>query len=776
MKQKKILLQHKVLAGYIILSVVITGMVSVLFHERNRVAKIESENLAIRQVRNDANSILYHISILASYGETVLSWSENDFLKYRKVRLYIDSLLQKMPDEEFVSKEQTDKLRNLLTSKEKHLSQIMQLFRKRNEADSLLLQHLPMAIHQATLHRTVTRKKKGIPGLFGAKETVILPPETSTLQSLNEAYLSMQAERQKDIDNYANNLRDYNKELNQELRTLIATMEGQFQNVLTTKEQYLKNSHDRSTLVITSLVLSAVLLLAVSYLIILRDIRIREKGRKHLEELVSQNSVLLNMQKNIILSISHDIRTPLNIITGNTELAMNTREKKQRNIYLKNIGDVCLHVVHLLNNLLDVYQLNEAEEKRQDVPFNLHEMLERTAAGFSHMANNKGIRFVCDFKNTDVRLYGNEVRIEQIIDNLLANAVKFTESGTISFRVCYHGRKLSLEIEDTGSGMTEETLSRIFRPFERKASAANADGHGLGLSITQGLVKLLDGSIEVTSSIEQGSMFRVTLPLRQTDEPVNSKNSMQPHFEHLPHRVLLIDDNIMLRDVVKKMLERKGIVCTACPSVKELVKAMRNIDYDLLLSDIQMPETNGFDLLALLRNSTIGNSRTIPVVAMTARGDYEKKDYLEAGFADCIYKPFSLPDLLHLLSTLKECWDDKKYKVDFSTMLADVEDKTKLLESFIEQSKRDADELASAMNDCDRKRLRKIVHRMQPMWELLKLDETLFTYRLLLKDFVTDDNAIREHTQQILKCNTMLIEEANNEIKRLNNEKENINC
>ena len=157
-------------------------------------------------------------------------------------------------------------------------------------------------------------------------------------------------------------------------------------------------------------------------------------------------------------------------------------------------------------------------------------MLERTAAGFSHMANNKGIRFVCDFKNTDVRLYGDEVRIEQIIDNLLANAVKFTESGTISFRVCYHGRKLSLEIEDTGSGMTEETLSRIFRPFERKASAANADGHGLGLSITQGLVKLLDGSIEVTSSIEQGSMFRVTLPLRQTDEPVNSKNSMQPHF------------------------------------------------------------------------------------------------------------------------------------------------------------------------------------------------------------------------------------------------------
>ena len=120
MKQKKILLQHKVLAGYIILSVVITGMVSVLFHERNRVAKIESENLAIRQVRNDANSILYHISILASYGETVLSWSENDFLKYRKVRLYIDSLLQKMPDEEICQQRiKPTKLRNITNKQRK---------------------------------------------------------------------------------------------------------------------------------------------------------------------------------------------------------------------------------------------------------------------------------------------------------------------------------------------------------------------------------------------------------------------------------------------------------------------------------------------------------------------------------------------------------------------------------------------------------------------------------------------------------------------------------
>ena len=117
-----------------------------------------------------------------------------------------------------------------------------------------------------------------------------------------------------------------------------------------------------------------------------------------------------------------------------------------------------------------------------------------------------------------------------------------------------------MEVKDTGIGMSEETLSRIFRPFERRASAANADGYGLGLSITQGLVNLLGGSIHVTSSVDRGSTFRVTLPLPETNEPAESENRILPHSEHLPHNVLVIDDDSMLRDVVKDMLERNGML------------------------------------------------------------------------------------------------------------------------------------------------------------------------------------------------------------------------
>ncbi len=765
-------IQRKILFGYFISVTVIGSMAAILLHERNRVQKIENETMAVRQIQREVNTAHRYITLLAMRGEIALAWEEEDFEDYRSLRLRVDTMLQTMQDsnEEFVSRAQIDTLRHLLANKEEHLHQIMLLFREQDNPDGLLLTRLP----EEAKAQIVTRKKKGVAGFFGAKETVQVTPSTSaTLHALNKELQSMQEERQETIDTYADSLRRHNKALNRKLRTLIATMDDQTERILTEKEQHLEASYNRSVRIITWLIVSAIVLLVISYLIIQRDLREKARTKKRLEETIKQNTALLEMRKNIILTISHDIRAPLNIISGNAELAMDTRERKRRNIYLDNIGIVCRHVVHLLNNLLDVYRLNEAKEIRNDVPFNLHELLERTASGFSHVVNNKGIRFDCDFRDTEVRLYGDADRIEQIIDNLLTNAVKFTESGTISFNVSYHSGQLVMEVKDTGIGMTEETLSRIFRPFERLTSQSNADGYGLGLPITQGLVNLLDGTIEVTSSIDRGSTFRVTLPLPETDEPLVGENRMLPCPEHLPHNVLVIDDDGMLRDVIKEMLERNGVPCTVCSTAKEVVSSMRCKDYDLLLSDIQMPGTNGFDLLTLLRSSNIGNSRTIPVIAMTARGDKEKDAFLDVGFTACIYKPFSSSELLGLLSTIKRCRKDDGQDIDFSIMLSEVSDKVKLLRSFIIQSEKDMEELSARMNDCDRHKLRETVHRMQPMWELLQMENALSSYHALLKDDTATDDAVREHTRQIMECTAKFIAEAENEIKRQTNEKEN---
>lgn len=584
----------------------------------------------------------------------------------------------------------------------------------------------------------------------------------------------MEEERQQTINAYTDSLRIQNRKLNRKLSMLIKNLDEQTQAKFQDKELHINESYERSILIVTLLIISAIIFLIISYLIIQRDIRQKEKTRKRLEETIKQNASLLDMRKNIILTISHDIRAPLNVIGGSAELAMDTRDKKQRNNHLNNIRIVCKHITHLLNNLLDVYRLNEAKETRNDVPFSLNDLLERTVSGFTHIVNNKGILFNHRFDNTDVKLLGDMDRIGQIIDNLLTNAVKFTESGTISFNARYDDGRLSLEVKDTGIGMNEIMLSRIFRPFERLVSETNTDGFGLGLPITKGLVDLLGGTITVSSKAGSGSTFCVTLPLPTTEELIEDENPISSYTGSLPQDILVIDDDPMLLNIVKEMLERNGITCTICTTAKDVVKAMRSQNYDLLLSDIQMPGTNGFELLALLRNSNIGNSRTIPVVAMTARGDRDKEAFLSTGFTNCIYKPFSSSELLSLISGIKKQQsDDGRHSVDFNTMLSEVSDGVKLLRSFIVQSEKDRDELESAMKKSDRMKMRETAHRMQPSWDLLHTGDRLMAYRALLKDGTQDDTVVKEHTRQIMDYISTLIAEAEDEIKRQTNETEN---
>ena len=769
----KILLQHKIFIGYFLLMAIIGSMVAIVLHERNRVQKIEDESIAIFQTQYDINTAHRYVTALVTYGESVLVWDNEATLAYRKRCVQTDSMLQilRVQCEDFIRLAQIDSLRTLLAAKEEHLFQIMEASRKQKRTDSLLFNLKPTVTKQTTT-RTVTRKKKGIAGFFGGKETVQIPVVTTRQTSLDKNLISLMNEQQRDIDAYTDSLRLCNKELNRKLRMLITSLDEQTWTAFRNKEARLKASYERSTVIITGLIVFSIILLVILYLVIQRDIKIKAKNKKHLEETIEQNIALLEMRKNIILTISHDIRAPLNVISGSAELAVDTREKKRRNTHLNNIRIVCRHIVHLLNNLLDVYRLNEAKETRNDVPFNLNALLERIAFGFSHVVNNKGILFNHDFTGTDVKLCGDVDRIEQILDNLLSNAVKFTETGTISLNARYNEGELVLEIKDTGIGMSEDALSRIFRLFERLGSVRNTEGFGLGLPITKGLVNLLGGTIDVTSGIDRGSTFRVTLPLKTTDEMVESENLIIPHPVHLPRNVLVIDDDTMLLNVIKEMLERNGINCTTCETSKEVVKAMRGKDYDLLLSDIQMPGTNGFDLLTLLRNSNIGNSRTIPIIAMTARGDRDKDAFLNAGFTDYIYKPFSSSELLGLLSRIKTDRREDKPEVDFSLILSEVSDKHKALLSLISQSEKDREELDAAIKNSNRQKLREITHRMQPMWEFLRMEEPLLAYRTLLKDSKTSDKELKEYTRQIIDSTATLIQIAEAEIKRLNNETE----
>lgn len=765
------LLQHKIFVGYFFSVAIIGIMVAILLYEQSRIKEIAANSVEINDIRQNVTVAHREITELATLGESVIGWDEEDCRAYRTQRLRLDSLLLALRREcvRFVRPEQVDTLRMLLAAKETHLLRIMRSVRQREEMDSLIAHRLPTAVASAAKPRIEVRRKKGIAGFFGKKDTIRVFPPSNNLHALNNQINTLRGTTF-DFNNPVDSLRRQNRQLNRELSALISLLDGQVQKSFDFREKRIADMRQTSFRILSCVLGVAILLLALSYIIIQRDLRRREAGERKLKEIIGQNRDLLDMRKKIILTISHDIRAPLSIINGSAELAMGTRDRKRRNSHLTNIGVLCKHILHLLNNLLDVYRLNEAKETRNDTPFRLSDLLERIAAGFTRAANDKGLLFQCDFEGMDVTVCGDSDRIEQIADNLLSNAVKFTGAGSVGFTARYENGTLLLTVEDTGIGMSEETAARIFDPFERSAPDTNAEGFGLGLSITKGLVGLLGGEIAVASEVGKGSTFRVSLPLPLTDETVESEAQTHNTSLRLPQRVLAIDDDPLQLEIVREMLERNGVSCTTCGNTRALVGEMRKADYDLLLSDIQMAGTNGFELLELLRNSNIGNSRTIPVVAMTARGDKEREAFASAGFAACIYKPFSMHELLDLIASVVSDTKPEEVSADFASLTADVKDKKRLLRTFIEASRKDIAQLREADND--RERLREIIHRMLPMWELLQTDELLHAYRDVLHDDKADDGAVGEYTRRVIDRTVLLIAEAENEMKRVTDETE----
>lgn len=756
-------------SGYIIIALLIGCVIYLWYCEWHKLEIIESKNRQIDKIRQKAHNVHMQMIELSLLGETILEWGNADIELYHSKCMVIDSMLRQFKP--IYPSERIDSICHLLDEKERLMLAIIEVLDKQEDTNEEIIRQIPTIVKQSTYEQPERPKRKGFLGIFGKKEKPKTTTTTAMLHMLNRDVIKqMQAQSHK-LAEHVNNLSARNGELNKQLQSLILQMDIKVQKELQEREDEITAMQEQSLMQIGGLTGLILFLLMTSYIIIHRNIKNRERGRCKLEESLRQNNILLEMRKNIILTISHDIRGPLNVIGGSVELAMDAREKKKRDYHLKNVELLCKHILHLLNNLLDVYRLNESKETVNAIPFRLSDFLNRIAGSVTHIVNNKGLLFVPEFKETDVTVAGDMDRIEQIIDNLLTNAVKFTNAGSIGFTGVYADGRLTMTVSDTGVGMTEDTLERIFLPFQRTIDNTNADGFGLGLSITKGLVSLLGGTIEVASDLGKGTTFRVSLPLPETTETVEEETAGKEMPLNLPRHVLVIDDDPMQLEVIREMLERNGVSCIPCTTAAEVVREMRKQDYDMLLTDIQMPGTSGFALLELLRKSNIRNSRTIPVIAMTARGDNEKDALLGSGFTGCIFKPFSTAELLKCLSSLTDT-SPASGLTDFTPLISEVSDKCAVLEKLIESSRRDMEELRQAMETDDRKQLRETVHRMWPLWELLRKETRLGAYRELLKDKNAACEVIRRHTESMIGEIENLIIQSENEIRTIQSEEQ----
>ena len=768
-------MQRKIIAGYLILLAVIGSMIAILLHERKKMHDIADGTAEIREIRNEVNAIRRHIVGIALLGESAIGWDSEDFSAYRNRRLHIDSLLERMKDNglDLVSHEQIDTLRRLLEEKESRLYHLTTVFQEQRTSDSLLYSRLPEVINKSTRTRTVTRRKNGIAGFFGKKETVQVPASTTELRQLNRQLMTMQEEHDRHIGLYVDSLRLQNLKLNKRLNSFITALDEQVQAAFQNRETRIAEAKALSFKLFAATIIVAIVLLIISHLVIQRDIRRKEHDRSRLVDALKQNRELSEMRKRIIVTLSHDIRGPLNAICGSAELAIDTRERKRRNTYLDNIIKSSRHITRLANSLLDLSRLDEAKESLNRIPFSLKAFVDDINVEYTCVANDKGLVFKTEAEDTDIVVCGDADRIRQVADNLLTNALKFTRNGTVCFRVSHKDGVMTMEVEDSGIGMNKETVERIFRPFERAAPDISPEGFGLGLPITKGLLNLLGGSISVSSHVGKGSLFHTEIPLAISTEPV--KNSVMPAVKRysLPKRIILADDDPIQLRIVMEMLERNGVSCRTCIGAKDVAGELRKEPYDLLLTDIQMHGTSGFDLLYLLRHSNIGNSRTIPVAAMTARNDVDESRYTEAGFSGCIRKPFSMNELLAFLSSIMErSGQQQEQKADFNALAADTGDMEWMLNAFIKESLDNRTELKAALESMktDTERMKNTLHRMYPTWEQLGVAFELETYSRILHDDTSDDLTISTYTEAVIGRIDRLVGDAKNllsEIRRL---------
>ena len=410
-----------------------------------------------------------------------------------------------------------------------------------------------------------------------------------------------------------------------------------------------------------------------------RDARKERIYRENLEAANEEIQRIMNQRERLLLTITHDIKAPAASISGFIDLMKAYVSNPQGIECLQNIKNSAAHLSHLVASLLDYHQLENGLMKVQPTSFSPAQLVAESVEGMKLRAEEKGleISFECKMKGMEY-FRADAFRIRQILDNLVSNAIKYTDQGSVTIQAQVSkvmGKPmLTLSVKDTGKGMTNEEKQKVFHAFTRLKSAQGIEGTGLGLSITQELVSLLGGEIILHSTQGKGSTFIVTIPVEPVPKEETQKNqtgvgddkaldsnpeekendSASPQVsvekkkkpEFANHKILILDDDKLQLQLLQEMLRR--IVgdtwqVFACNHVMDALTTLHNEQPALMLMDIEMPEMNGMDMIAHI------NHTQMTVVAMTAHDTSILEQLQKAGFDDCLFKPFSMEKLSDIL-------------------------------------------------------------------------------------------------------------------------------
>ena len=765
-------IQKIVASGYFLITLLIGGIVYTWNHEWQEIETLESDNRQIDELRKEINDVHIRLIEFSLLGETILEWDDEDLEHYHTRRMAMDSMLCRF--NVTYPAERIDSVRHLLEDKERQMHQIVQVLEQQQAINEKINRQVPVIVQKSTQEQPKKPKRKGFLGIFGKKEEAKPTITTTILRSLNRNMIAEQQTQSHRLSVHADSLAVRNAELNRQLQGLIRQIDSKVQADLQKREIEIAAMREQSFIQIGGLTGFVFLLLVISYIIIHRNTnRIKRYKRettnliKQLQQAVEKNEALIASRKKAVHTITHELRTPLTAITGYAGLMQKDCNTDKIKVYVQNIRQSSDRMREMLNTLLSFFRLDNGKEQPNFSPYRISAITHIFETEFTPIAMNKGLALTIT-NQTDAVILTDKERILQIGNNLLSNAIKFTENGGVYLTTDYDNGVLKLIVEDTGTGMTEEEQQRVFGAFERLANAAAKDGFGLGLSIVQRIVTMLGGTIRLESEKGKGSRFTVGIPMQTAGELPKRINQAQIHHDRTFHDVVAIDNDEVLLLMLKEMYAQEGIHCDTCTDAAELMEMIRRKKYSLLLTDLNMPEINGFELLELLRTSNVGNSKTIPVVVTTASGSCSKEELMERGFSGCLLKPFSISELMEV-SDKCAMKGNRNEKPDFTSLLS-YGNEAVMLEKLITETEKEMQAIREAGLKKDLQKLDALTHHLRSSWEILRTDQPLRElYKLLHSDGTPDDKTIGNAVKAVLDKGSKIIRLAKEERRKYNN-------
>ena len=750
----------KMVAGYVLLIAVCVLAVGYVYRVVVRFSAPDSSYVQLQTKHSAVSRTLYHLYQAESYGQLMIAGYQSYEARYKRelrtVRACIDSLRSLTGDRDSLQTMRLDSITRLLADKERRTMSLRRTIRAGSTAKlvdknirDLIGPQQGIVADTTPFRRIVRQDTTAVPrsrrrflqrlgDLFSppkedssvviSRRELVAPavPAGSVKDTITLVLRALQdsvtSNRLGIYDRaWQEGLRlSYSNELvNTKIYRLIMDFEAEDTEFLMRRIERTEAFRRRSSRVLGGVTVGAVVLVLLFVGILWRDISRSNRYRRELEQANRDKEALLAAREKLMLAITHDIKAPLGSVMGYIDLLSRLTDDKRQELYLHNMKDSSEHLLALVNSLLDFYRLDINKIEVARVAFSPAQLFETIRAGFAAAAAAKGLELRLETGPDAARtVTGDAFHIRQIADNLVSNALKFTNKGSVTLRADVRQRRLVFSVRDTGRGIGREEKERIFGEFVRLSSAQGVDGFGLGLSIVDRLVKLLEGTISLESRLGEGSKFIVSVPVGEAG-PAAVQEVREPEPPQPGLRVLLIDDDPLQLEMTAAMCRRAGIAAECCQYPEYAAK--------LVADDIQMPSADGFSVLKAVH----GVDPALRVVAVSARGELDAADFTARGFAGCLRKPFAYGELLAVVRAAcggavpaaEEPGVPAAEGVDFGPLTAYAGDDAgaarSILASFAEQTAANARELEKAVERGDASAAGALSHKMLPIFTML---------------------------------------------------------